>query len=202
MQSPGSRVHGGRERSTLVCGPQHADTVCRLGRCTLRLPLFPANWTMSTFSMNSALPNLLVTYAVCTVVLFFVVKVCNFYGANMDDHPPEDALLGTQPPVPDDIKRRMRLIMNNLENAPMDLALFWAAFISVLVQSSSGGKEEALALNVLLPIYTAGRLVYAVAYARGLQPLRTICFATSTSCTVAAAGVLLSSASKAYMMTT
>ena len=38
---------------------------------------------MSTFSMNSALPNLLVTYAVCTVVLFFVVKVCNFYGANM-----------------------------------------------------------------------------------------------------------------------
>ena len=82
----------------------------------------------------------------------------------------------------------------------MDLALFWAAFISVLVQSSSGGKEEALALNVLLPIYTAGRLVYAVAYARGLQPLRTICFATSTSCTVAAAGVLLSSASKAYML--
>jgi uncharacterized MAPEG superfamily protein len=157
---------------------------------------------MSTFSMNSALPNLLVTYAVCTVVLFFVVKVCNFYGANMDDHPPEDALLGTQPPVPDDIKRRMRLIMNNLENAPMDLALFWAAFISVLVQSSSGGKEEALALNVLLPIYTAGRLVYAVAYARGLQPLRSICFATSLSCTVAAAGVLLSSASKAYMMTT
>jgi hypothetical protein len=44
--------------------------------------------------------------------------------------------------VPDDIKRRTRIIMNNLENVPVDLALFWAAFVSVLAQSLAGGGKR------------------------------------------------------------
>jgi len=136
-----------------------------------------------------------------SVVLFFTAKFSNFYGANMDEHPPEDVVLGKQPPVPDDIKRRSRIIMNNLENLPVDLALFWAAFISVLAQSlGGGGKEEALALNVLLPVYTAARVGFVAFYARGVQPARTIAFALATASALAAAGVLLSSASKAFSL--
>jgi len=135
------------------------------------------------------------------VGLFFAVKFSNFFGANMDDHPAEDSVLGKQPPVPADIKRRMRIIMNNLESVPMELALFWAGFISVLVQSLAGsGKEEALALNVLLPLYTAARIGFIATYALALQPARTICFVLSTFSAVAAAGVLLSSAAKAYSL--
>ena len=150
---------------------------------------------------NPGLQNLLVTYAVCTVLLVLTVKFSNFYGANMDEHPPEDAVLGKQPPVPADIKRRGRIIANNLENIPVDLALFWAGYVSVLTQSlGGGGKEEALALNVLLPVYTTARLAYVAAYARGAQPARTIVFAIATTRAISATGVLLSSASKAYAL--
>ena len=152
-------------------------------------------------SSNPGLQNLLVTYAVCTVLLVLTVKFSNFYGANMDEHPPEDVVLGKQPPVPADIKRRGRIIANNLENIPVDLALFWAGYVSVLTQSlGGGGKDEALALNVLLPVYTAARLAYVAAYARGVQPARTIVFAIATTSAISAAGVLLSSASKAYAL--
>lgn len=155
--------------------------------------------------LNSNLPNLLVTYAVCTVVLHGTQKFANFYSANFDDHPPEDVVLGKQPPVPDDIKRRNRIMMNSLENVPVDLALFWAAFVSVLAQSIAGGgkdvgKEEALALNVLLPVYAAARVGFVVCYARGIQPARSIAFVLATASALAAAGVLLSSASKAFAL--
>ena len=119
----------------------------------------------------------------------------------MDEHPPEDAVLGKQPPVPADIKRRMRLIMNNLENVPLELALFWAAYVAVLTQSlGGGGREEALALSVLLPLYTAGRVGFVACYALALQPARTLFFVLATTCAVAAAGVLLSAAGKAYTL--
>ena len=153
-------------------------------------------------TLNSNLPNLLVVYAVCTVATFFAVKFSNFFGANTDEHPPEDTVvLGKLPPVPADIKRRMRIIMNNLENVPIELALFWAGFVSVLAQSlGGGGKDEALALTVLMTVYTAARIGFVATYALSLQPARTICFATASACAVAAAGVLLSSASKAYSL--
>jgi len=138
---------------------------------------------------------------VCTVALFLSAKFANFYGANIDEHPAEDVVLGKQPPVPADIKRRMRIIMNTVENVPIELSLFWAAFISVLTQSlGGGGAQEALALNVLFPIYTASRIAFVAAYARGLQPARTIVFALATFCALAAAGVLLASAAKAYAL--
>jgi hypothetical protein len=150
---------------------------------------------------NANLQNLLVVYSVCTSVLFLLVKFSNFFGANMEDHPPEDVVLGKQPPVPADIKRRMRIIMNNLENTPIELALFWAGYVAVLTQSlGGGGREEALALTVLLPVYTAARVGFVATYALALQPARTICFVLATTCALAAAGVLLSAASKAYAL--
>ncbi len=152
-------------------------------------------------TQNSNLQVALVVYAVATVVLLLAVKFSNFYAADMSDHPAEDAVLGKLPPVPEDIKRRKRIIANNNENVPIELAVFWAAFISVLVQSvGGGGKEEALALTVLVAVYAAARVAFVAAYALALQPARTIAFAVAMSSTVAAAGVLLASASKAYVM--
>lgn len=71
----------------------------------------------------------------------------------------------------------------------------------MLTQSlGGGGAQEALALNVLFPIYTASRIAFVAAYARGVQPARTIVFALATFCALAAAGVLLASAAKAYAL--
>ncbi len=69
----------------------------------------------------TAISKMLVAYAACTVTLFITVKFSNFYGANMNEHPPEDSVLGKQPPVPADIARRP---LNNLENVGFDLTLF------------------------------------------------------------------------------
>ena len=153
--------------------------------------------------MNPALPNLLVTYAVCTVALLFNVKIGNFSSASSAEHPPEDAFL-KMPEPPPEIKRYQRLVMNNLENIPYDALLFWVAFVAVLAQSiagaGSGGQQEALALNVLLPIYSAARISFTVCYLRALQPYRTLSFVVGTCCVVAAGGVLLSSTAKAYSL--
>jgi len=150
-------------------------------------------------ALNEALPNLLVIYAVCTVVNYLVFKFSTFYCVNANERPPEDAALAKLPvPEEAEYKRRVRLLGNNIENVLIDLSLFWAAFIAVLVQSlAGGGKQEALALSVLLPLYTAFRLAYTVAYARALQPLRSIAFSAALSCVIAAAGVLLAAAAKA-----
>jgi hypothetical protein len=149
----------------------------------------------------NAISNMLMAYAACTVALFLTAKFSNFYGANMDEHPPEDAVLGKQPPVPADIARRQRNIMNNLENVPLDLALFWAALLSVVVQAGGSGAApaEALALTVLICTYTFARIGFTVSYVRALQPHRTICFVLGTFSSMTAAGVLLSSAARFYM---
>lgn len=145
---------------------------------------------------------MLVAYAACTVTLFITVKFSNFYGANMNEHPPEDSVLGKQPPVPADIARRQRNIMNNLENVGFDLTLFWAALVAVVVQAggSVAAPQEALALTVLICTYTAARVGFTASYVNALQPHRTICFVIGTACSLAAAGVLLSSAAHSYML--
>lgn len=144
---------------------------------------------------------MLVIYAACTVVLYLVYKFSCFYCVNAPDRPPEDATLPAKLPElePAELKRRQRLLGNNMENVLVDLSLFWAAFVAVLVQTiAGGGRQEALALSILLPVYTASRVAFTVAYARAIQPLRSIVFTVGISCVFAAAGVLLSSAAKAY----
>ena len=150
--------------------------------------------------LPSALPNLLVTYAVCTATLLFTVKFANFAAVNSEERPAEDAMF-KMPPPPADIRKRQRVVMNNLENVPYDALVFWAAFVSVLAQSiAGGGQQEALALNVLLPVYSASRVAFTVFYVRGMQPFRTISFVVGMCSVVSAAGVLLASAAKAYAL--
>ena len=105
------------------------------------------------------------------------------------------------PPPPEDIKRRMRAIMNDLENIPVDLTIFWAALLVVLAGSQGGAcTEEALALTVLLPIYVAMRVLYTVFYLRAIQPYRTVVFAIGTTTVFTASAVLVSAGAKTFAL--
>lgn len=57
---------------------------------------------------------LLVTYAVCTVILILKQRFSIVWGADWSNKPEEDELFGISPPIPKDIKRRNRIIMNDM----------------------------------------------------------------------------------------
>lgn len=115
---------------------------------------------------------------------------------NSDEHPAEDDAL-PKLPVPADIKRRQRTIMNNLENVPVDLAVFWAGALVVLAGSLGGTcVAEALALTILLPVYVGARVLFTICYLAAKQPFRTISFALGMMSSLAAAGVLVSAGAK------
>jgi uncharacterized MAPEG superfamily protein len=119
----------------------------------------------------------------------------NVYGVNPGDHPDEDKL--ADKPVPGDIKRRQRAIMNDLENIPTDLVVFWAALVVVFIGSVGGRcSEEALALTVLLPVYTSGRFLHTTFYLISLQPFRSLSFFLGFLAVLSAGGVLVSAGSK------
>ena len=96
-----------------------------------------------------------------------------------------------------DIARRPRAIMNDLENVPTDLAVFWAGALVVLAGAVGGTcVAEALALTVLLPTYVGARVAFTYCYLAARQPYRTIFFVLGMCAVVSAAGVLVSAAAK------
>jgi uncharacterized MAPEG superfamily protein len=131
----------------------------------------------NTVATGTQLQQLSQIMAICTSIMLvkWVVTVC--YAANTDDHPPEDAILGTLPKPPEDLKRRQRAFANDMENIPFHMVVFWAAFsLQVLAGFESGSKSAVVALDVLMILYTLGRVGHTVCYAMGLQPWRTIFF--------------------------
>ena len=131
-------------------------------------------------------------YAICTLIILVKAKCVNFWGVNSDEHPPEDKDL-PKLPVPADIKRRQRAIMNDLENLPVDMVVFWAGALTCFVASA---EAEALALTVLMATYTGARVLHTTAYLGALQPWRTIAMVLGMCSVLSAAGVLVSAASK------
>lgn len=69
-------------------------------------------------------------------------------------------------------QRWNRIVMNDLENLPIGLIVAWASYISCTSQKSNTGVF--VAHDVLVLLFLAGRLLHTVAYAKGLQPWRTI----------------------------
>ena len=65
--------------------------------------------------------NLVKIYAVSTAVLFLKYTVSLFYAANSGNHPSEDKIF-LLPPPPEDIRRRERQFLNDMENIPVHLA--------------------------------------------------------------------------------
>lgn len=131
--------------------------------------------------------NFIRIYAVSTVAIFTKYTLSLFYAANSGNHPTEDKMF-LLPPQPDDIRRRERQFLNDMENIPVHLAIFWAAFIIQNLQNAggSGGRNGTLALSILFLIYTISRALFTACYIHGIQPFRTIFYILGTSCVIAA----------------
>jgi uncharacterized MAPEG superfamily protein len=138
-------------------------------------------------------------YAISSLILLVKYFVTIMYATNPDDHPEEDApyITGKAPP---DIKRRTRTAMNDLENLPMHLGIFWAAFVVQNYCNASGkGQEETVALTCLIMIYTGFRGLYTLCYVFALQPLRTLSFIASQLAVLATSIILVVAAFKVDM---
>ena len=135
--------------------------------------------------------NLVKIYAVSSVVIFVKYTISLFYAANSGNHPSEDKIF-LLPPQPDDIARRERQFLNDMENIPIHLAVFYAAFIMQTFQnaSGSGGRIGTIALSALFLMYTMCRILFTVCYIQSIQPFRTIFYILGTT-TVCAACVNL-----------
>jgi len=106
----------------------------------------------------------------------------------------EDKLLpgGENKTNPPDIKRRMRVFVNDLENIPFHTAIFWSAFIVQNFANLNGksiGQRETVALTALIAIYTGLRMSYTLCYVFALQPFRSICYLLA-NCAVGAAAIV------------
>lgn len=131
--------------------------------------------------------NFIRIYAVSTVVIFMKYTLSLFYAANSGNHPTEDKMF-LLPPQPEDIRRRERQFLNDMENIPVHLAIFWAAFIIQNLQNAGGygGRNGTLALSILFLTYTVSRALFTLCYIHAIQPFRTISYILATSCVVAA----------------
>lgn len=136
--------------------------------------------------------NLIRMYAVATVAIF--VKYCFslFYAANSAYHPDEDKafLMVAQP---EDARRRERQFVNDMENIPVHLSMFWAAFIIQNLQNASGtgGRNGTLCLSALILVYAISRTIFTVCYIRALQPFRTIFYIVATASALGACACLI-----------
>lgn len=139
--------------------------------------------------------NLVKIYAVSTAVLFLKYTVSLFYAANSGNHPSEDKIF-LLPPPPEDIRRRERQFLNDMENIPVHLAVFWAAFVLQTMQNATGngGRTGTLALSALMIIYVVSRCLFTVCYIRAIQPFRTVFYILGTASVFVACGFLLNSA--------
>lgn len=131
-------------------------------------------------------------YAVCTSIIFVKYTLSLFYAANSTNHPTEDKMFLLSPP-PEDIRRMERQFLNDMENIPVHLAVFWAAFILQNMQNSGGigGRTGTLTLSAIFILYTVCRVLFTVCYIMAIQPFRTVFYMLGTFSAVTAAGCML-----------
>ena len=139
--------------------------------------------------------QLIQQYTIITVVLLFKSTIVVSCAANSANHPPEDASFNLPPP-PQEIKRRDRSMMNDIENLPIHLLVFWLALIVQCFVNMVGqyGTQGTIGLTVLFTIYGAARFFYSIFYGFGLQPFRSISYIIALICVYITAALLLYSA--------
>lgn len=147
---------------------------------------------MPSSPSNNEWNNLVKIYAVASVVLFLKYTISLFYAANSDNHPSEDKMF-LLPPPPSDLLRRERQFVNDMENIPIHMAIFWAAFIVQNFQNASGngGRIGTLGLSALIIIYVLSRVFFTICYVRAIQPFRTLFYIMGTLSVLIACGFLI-----------
>ena len=157
--------------------------------------------TVVNMSTNTPQPtkaqwnSLAIIYAVSTAWLFFKYFLSAVYAVNADNHPEEDSIIYV-PPIPSNIRRRERQFANDMENIPLHMAIFWAAFIvqNFANASGNGGRDGTIALSCLIVIYTFVRTLFTLFYCYGIQPFRTLCFVLGTCSVITTLAILIYSA--------
>ena len=135
-------------------------------------------------------------YSICTLILFVKYFLTALWAIDSSARPEEDKLLPTLP-VPEDIKRRTRAFLNDVENIPLHMAILWGAFIVQNYCNASGyGDHETSALIVLIITYSGARLMHTTSYLLALQPFRSISYMIGQGAILATCGVMISSAFK------
>jgi hypothetical protein len=120
-------------------------------------------------------------FAITNLVLFVKYYVSVIYASGSDHLSFEDDVKI----VPDiftnvSVKRRQISATDDVENIPIHLFVFLAAFVVQNFCNASGhGEQETLALTCLLIIYCACRALFTVLYLFALQPYSNAVFMIS-----------------------
>ena len=99
--------------------------------------------------------DLLMVYAICTLVMWFKFKFAVAHSANRDNHPPEydNKVLGAplpEPPPPQEYKNRLRAYLDDVENILLDMTVFWAGFIAVSQHGAASAQVRLLRAHNLV----------------------------------------------------
>ena len=130
------------------------------------------------------IPILNVTTSVCLMALwikyFAVVIMDNKYSSQSNDSPKVDDEKLVTESNNNDSKRFWFITLNDIENIPMTLLMYFAAYLSTLADNNGQ-----MALIVLLPIYTFSRMVHSWAFAKANLLLRGAAHFICLGCTIA-----------------
>ncbi len=146
--------------------------------------------------------SLIRAYAICTLVLFGKWFVALMSSAEQANHPEEDEKTIGRVAEPDaaTLARRKRVFSNDIENIPINMIVFWAAFLlQFILYELNDGKEGTIGLTVLVCVYTGARCLFHICYLYALQPYRTICYIIGNVSTVVASCFLVAAAFKIDM---
>ena len=141
-------------------------------------------------------------YAVCTLLIFLKYTFSLFYAINWETRPQEDkdAFGAEIIPVPSNVKRRERVVGNDIENISLNLVIFWGALVIQCAANATGhGDLETTLLTYLILIYTCFRYLHTLCFLYGLQPFRTLFYALGKSCVISVACIAIRSAWKIDM---
>ena len=118
-------------------------------------------------------------FAITNLILFIKYHVSIIYASDCG-HPSFEDDIKIVPDVFGGAKRRRLSAIDDVENIPIHLFVFLAAFIVQNFCNASGhGEQETLALTCLLIIYCAFRVLFTVLYLFALQPFSNVAFMIS-----------------------
>ena len=122
--------------------------------------------------------------SICVLVLwfkYFAVVVMGHNNSTTDDSSVRNELMedNKTKSTNADEKRWWYIALNDIENIPIALILYYGAYISVARNS-----QGLLALMILLPIFTLSRIIHSFAFAKSMLYLRGGCHFISLACII------------------
>jgi len=152
---------------------------------------------MDSIINYNTIDNLFKTMAINILVLFIRYAIFIQLASSPDNHPKEDhQLFGSllkKNPNEDKVMRLTKISENDIHNMPCDIIIFLGAFImNCFAVLNKKGESEAIALMVLICIYSFFRISFSLCYLFALQPWRSICFLFTKITPIAASCVMIS----------